>query len=59
MSRKEMRAALQIPYHYGMMDTWNRRMDMKVSTKGRYALRLMIDLAEHDRGDYILSLIHI
>lgn len=48
-----MRAALQIPYHYGMMDTWNRRMDMKVSTKGRYALRLMIDLAEHDRGDYI------
>ena len=26
---------------------------MKVSTKGRYALRLMIDLAEHDRGDYI------
>lgn len=26
---------------------------MKVSTKGRYALRLMIDLAEHDSGDYI------
>ena len=26
---------------------------MKVSTKGRYALRLMIDLAEHDSGEYI------
>lgn len=26
---------------------------MKMSTKGRYALRLMIDLAEHDCGEYI------
>lgn len=26
---------------------------MKVSTKGRYALRIMIDLAEHDTGEYI------
>lgn len=26
---------------------------MKVSTKGRYALRLMIDLAEHNNGSYI------
>ena len=26
---------------------------MKISTKGRYALRLMIDLAEHDHGEYI------
>lgn len=26
---------------------------MKVSTKGRYALRLMIDLAEHDNGSFI------
>ena len=26
---------------------------MKVSTKGRYALRLTIDLAEHGRGDFI------
>ena len=26
---------------------------MKVSTKGRYALRLMIDLAEHDHGSFI------
>ena len=26
---------------------------MKVSTKGRYALRLMIDLATHDSGDWI------
>ncbi len=26
---------------------------MKVSTKGRYALRLMIDLALHDTGKYI------
>lgn len=23
---------------------------MKISTKGRYALRVMIDLAEHDNG---------
>ena len=26
---------------------------MKISTKGRYALRLMIDLAQHDAGGYI------
>lgn len=26
---------------------------MKISTKGRYALRLMIDLAEHDTGGYV------
>lgn len=26
---------------------------MLISTKGRYALRVMIDLAEHDQGDYI------
>jgi len=26
---------------------------MKISTKGRYALRMMIDLAEHETGGYI------
>ena len=26
---------------------------MKISTKGRYAIRLMIDLAEHKSGEYI------
>ena len=26
---------------------------MKISTKGRYALRLMLDLANHNTGDYI------
>ena len=26
---------------------------MKISTKGRYALRIMIDLAEHNTGEYI------
>ena len=26
---------------------------MKISTKGRYALRIMVDLAEHDDGGYI------
>lgn len=26
---------------------------MKISTKGRYALRLMLDLALHNTGDYI------
>ena len=26
---------------------------MKISTKGRYALRLMLDLAEHNNGEYI------
>lgn len=26
---------------------------MKISAKGRYALRLMIDLAQHDTGDWI------
>lgn len=25
-----------------------------ISTKGRYALRVMVDLAEHDTGDYIV-----
>lgn len=28
---------------------------MMVSTKGRYALRVMIDLAEHDEGQFIPS----
>ncbi|MCI6646650.1 MAG: Rrf2 family transcriptional regulator [Oscillospiraceae bacterium] len=28
---------------------------MMVSTKGRYALRVMIDLAEHNQGQYIPS----
>ena len=26
---------------------------MKISTKGRYAIRVMIDLAEHNTGEYI------
>lgn len=26
---------------------------MKISTRGRYAIRVMIDLAEHDTGEYI------
>lgn len=26
---------------------------MKISTKGRYAIRIMIDLAEHNTGEYI------
>lgn len=26
---------------------------MKISTKGRYALRVMLDLAEHNTGEYI------
>lgn len=26
---------------------------MKISTRGRYALRVMIDLAEHNSGEYI------
>ena len=30
-----------------------RGMYMKISTKGRYALRLMIDLAQHDAAGYI------
>ena len=28
-------------------------MSMKISTKGRYALRVLIDLAEHDSGEFI------
>ena len=27
--------------------------NMKISTKGRYAIRVMIDLAEHNTGEYI------
>lgn len=26
---------------------------MKISTRGRYAIRVMLDLAEHDKGQYI------
>ena len=26
---------------------------MKISTRGRYALRFMIDLAQHDNGSYV------
>ncbi len=26
---------------------------MKISTKGRYALRMLIDLAEHGKGEYV------
>lgn len=26
---------------------------MKISTRGRYAIRVMVDLAEHDQGEYI------
>ena len=26
---------------------------MKISTKGRYALRVMVDLATNDNGNYI------
>lgn len=26
---------------------------MKISTRGRYALRMMLDLAQHDTGEYI------
>ena len=26
---------------------------MRISTKGRYALRIMVDLAQHDEGGYI------
>lgn len=26
---------------------------MKISTKGRYALRVMLDLAEHNTGEYV------
>ncbi len=26
---------------------------MKISTKGRYAIRVMLDLAEHDNGEFI------
>ena len=26
---------------------------MKISTRGRYAIRVLIDMAEHDRGEYI------
>jgi Rrf2 family protein len=26
---------------------------MKISTKGRYAMRVMVDIAEHSHGDYV------
>ena len=29
------------------------RNAMMISTKGRYALRVMLDLADHNTGDYI------
>ena len=33
--------------------TINRRNVMIISTRGRYALRVMLDLAENGNGDYI------
>lgn len=33
------------------MEIWG--IHMKISTKGRYALRMMLDLAIHDNGQYI------
>src|SRR5574344_250645 len=30
----------------------NKEYTMKISTRGRYALRFMIDLAQHDNGEY-------
>ncbi len=44
-------AYLRIYYSIVLCDT--RGNDMKISTKGRYALRVMIDLAQHDTGEYI------
>ena len=26
---------------------------MKISTRGRYAIRVLVDMAEHDKGDFI------
>ena len=26
---------------------------MKISTKGRYAIRMLLDLAEHKNGEYV------
>lgn len=30
-----------------------RKDDMKISTKGRYAIRMMLDLAEHRNNGFI------
>ena len=38
----------------GCMQFWIilvQEVDMKISTKGRYALRLMLDIAQHDTGE--------
>ena len=41
-------------YHHNKTITTLREViNMKVSTKGRYALRIMVDLAEHNSGDYV------
>lgn len=34
----------------GRHETAGVKKNMKISTKGRYALRIMIDLAQHDEG---------
>lgn len=50
------------PYLYDMIyrtriiyvqQAWEVRGSMKISTKGRYAVRVMLDLAVHNTGEYI------
>ena len=39
-----------IIYYYGYESDNNRSWIMKISTKGRYGLRLPVDLARHNTG---------
>ena len=40
-------------YRANTLSLQERKEEMKISTKGRYAIRVMLDLAEHEHGEYV------
>ena len=50
--KEEYRIQVDAYSHPG--NDWEERIQhMMISTRGRYALRVMLDLAEHNNGEYI------
>ena len=50
--KEEYRIQVDAYSHPGN-DREERIQHMMISTRGRYALRVMLDLAEHNNGEYI------
>ena len=44
---------LKSQFPYGKMEETKGGVCMKISTKGRYALRMMMDIAAHDQEGYV------